>query len=245
MSKLNVKCGFCETNLSRYKTKTNTYFCDIRCKSQWQILQRENQGYTKEWLLDQYFNKNKNCNDIAREIGKDGKTVWNWFNGYGIEINKRGHNYKTNLILDGTSFKGKKHTKETKRKIREARIKDGHVPYLNKDGVHWLKGVKGKKHPSWKGGLTPERQKVYSSLEWVESVKKVWHRDNAICQRCGKHHNTETNRGNFHIHHIITFQYRPTRTDVNNLILLCKKCHRWVHGKGNINNDFIKQAQDV
>lgn len=240
MSKLNVKCNFCEHSIQRRKTKTDTYFCDKYCKGKWQVLQREKKGFTKEWLIEQYFKLGKNCNVIGREIGKDGKTVWNWFNGYGIQINKRGHNYKDNLTLDGSDWIGRKHKQSTKDKIREARLKDGHVPYLNKDGVHWLKGVKGKEHPQWKGGLTPERQSVYSSKEWVECVKKVWKRDNAICQKCGKHHNTEENRGNFHIHHIISFQNKETQTKADNLILLCKSCHLWVHSKKNINNEFIK-----
>ncbi len=114
---------------------------------------------------------------------------------------------------------------------------------LNKDGVHWLKGVTGKEHPSFKGGLTPERQSVYSSEKWCEAVKEVWKRDNATCQNCGKHHNTEKNRGNFHIHHIISFQIKEHQTDSNNLILLCKECHKWVHSKNNINQKFIKKNE--
>ena len=240
MSKLKVKCSFCSKELFRYVTKTENYFCNINCKSNWQVKQREDKGYTKEWLLDQYFNKGKTCNDIAKEINKNSKRVWEWFNQYGIEINKRGANYKKNLVLDGSTFKGKKHKQSTKDKIREARLKDGHVPYLNKDGIHWLKGVKGEKHPSYKGGLTPERQAFYSSEIWSEAVKKVWTRDNAICQNCGKHHNTENNRGNFHIHHIISFQIKEYRSELSNLVLLCKECHRWVHSKKNITKKFIK-----
>lgn len=245
MSKLkDVECSFCQNKIKRRQTKTDNYFCNISCKGKWQVLQRELQGYTREWLVNQYFVLGKNCNVIAKEIGKDGKTVWNWFNGYGIEINKRGANYKENLTLDGSDWKGRKHKESSKEKIRQARLKDGHVPYLNKDGEHWLKGVTGKKHPCWKGGLTPERQKVYSSLEWTEAVKKVWKRDNAFCQNCGKHHNEEKNRGSFHIHHIISFQHRSTRTDVNNLVLLCRKCHIWVHSRKNTENKFIKEIKN-
>ena len=110
MSKLKtVKCDFCQNEIERRQTKTHTYFCNINCKAKWQILQRELQGYTKEWLINQYFVLGKNCNVIAKEIGKDGKTVWNWFSGYGIKINKRGDNHKENLTLDGSDWKGKKH----------------------------------------------------------------------------------------------------------------------------------------
>lgn len=241
MTKNKQKCGFCNSEIMRYPTKTDTYFCNNECKSKWQILQRELQGFTKEWLIEQYFTLGKDCNKIAKEICKDGKTVWNWFNGYGIQINKRGSYYERNLVLDGSTFKDKKHTQKTKDKIRDKCLKDGRVPYLNKDGVHWLKGITGKEHPSYKGGLTPERQSVYSSEKWCEVVKQVWKRDNAFCQNCGKHHNTEKNRGNFHIHHIISFQIKEHRTELDNLVLLCKECHKWVHSKKNINQKFIKK----
>lgn len=233
-----VKCWFCNKELLRYPTKTNAYFCDIKCKANWQTLQREKLGYTKEWLIDQYFNKGKTCNDIAKDIGRDSKRVWEWFKQYGIQVNKRGTNYEKNLLLDGSAFLGKKHKEETKEKIRQARIKDGHVPYL-KNGVHWLKH-EGAKSPMWKGGISPERQKVYSSLEWCEAVKGVWKRDNATCQKCGKHHNTTPYRGTFHIHHIESFMTKEKRTDINNLILLCKECHKWVHSKKNVDKLFIK-----
>jgi len=239
--KFNVKCTYCDTEIKRSKTKTDCYFCNIGCKSLWQKKQRENLGFTKEWLIDQYFNKGKTCNDIAKEIGRNSKRVWEWFKDYDIKIQSRGENKNQQFKKGHKAGVGRVHTDETKRKIRDARIKDGHVPYLNKEGVHWLKGVKGFLHPSFRGGLTPERQSFYSSEEWCEAVKQVWKRDNAICQKCGKSHNTEQNRGNFHIHHIISFQVKEFRSNIDNLLLLCKDCHRWVHSKSNINNQFIKK----
>jgi len=198
----------------------------------------------KEWLFNEYVTNKKSCSEIASSEKRDSKTIWTWVKKFGIPTRKRGAESSGGTFVKGhKKGVGRVHTKETKEKIRQARIKDGHVPYLNKDGVHWLKGVTGKQHPCWTGGLTPERQKVYSSLEWVQAVKKVWKRDNAICQNCGKNHNTEKNRGNFHIHHIISFQHKPTQTDYNNLILLCKKCHIWVHSKKNIENKFITKLK--
>lgn len=198
----------------------------------------------KEWLHSQYVTLKRNCTDIAKDEKRDPKTIWSWVKKYGIKTRKRGADSSPGTFAKGHKFGvGRIHTKETKTKIREARLKDGHVPYL-KNGVHWLKNLESKDHPNYKGGCSPERQSVYSSKEWVEAVKKVWKRDNAICQNCGKHHNTESNRGNFHIHHIITFQNKETRTDFNNLVLLCKGCHKWVHSKNNINLKFIKNVKN-
>lgn len=125
-----------------------------------------------------------------------------------------------------------------------AAITDGRVPWGKGNDPYWI-GVTGDKHPSFKGGLTPERQAVYSSREWVDAVKIVWARDNATCQCCGKHHNTEVNRGNFHIHHIVTFQVKELQTDPENLVLLCKDCHKFVHSKKNVTKQFIKEISNV
>jgi hypothetical protein len=194
----------------------------------------------KEWLQNEYISKKRTCNDIAKELSKDPKTIWAWLKKYNIPTRPRGGHSSSGSFKKGTSlWIGKKHKQETKDKIRNARLKDGHVPYL-KNGVHWLKNTNSENHPNYKGGLSPERQSFYCSMEWIDVVKKVWKRDNAICQNCGKCHNTEKNRGNFHIHHIVSFQIKELRSDLSNLVLLCKECHRWVHSKKNINKKFIK-----
>jgi 5-methylcytosine-specific restriction endonuclease McrA len=196
---------------------------------------------SKEWLEQKYLKDKLSCVEISKLVKKDPKSVWSWLKKYEIPTRKRGAESSTGTFTKGHKKGiGRIHTNETKAKIRDARIKDGHVPYLNKDGVHWLKGKSGSIHTCYKGGLTPERQSHYSSLTWAESVKQVWKRDNAICQRCNKNHNTETNRGNFHIHHIVSFQVKELRSELSNLILLCKECHRWVHSKKNTEKQFIK-----
>lgn len=195
----------------------------------------------KEWLYNEYIVKKRSCDDIAIDEKRDSKTIWSWVKKFDIPTRKRGAESSGGTFKKGHKYGVNRiHTKETKDKIRQARLKDGHVPYLNKDGVHWLKGVTGKGHPSYKGGLTPDRQSFYSSEKWSNVVKEVWKRDNAFCQKCNKHHNTELNRGNFHIHHIVSFQVVELRAELSNLILLCNDCHRWVHSKKNKNKLFIK-----
>lgn len=241
---IKVSCSQCNANLLRRDfpslKKIANHFCDNSCKGMWQRAQREAMGFNKQWLEEQYFVLNKSANQIAREIGRDSKRVWEWIREYGLETRKRGTNYgqhfKKGMI--GT-MTGKKHSPETKAKLKELSIADGRVPWGKGNEPYW-KGKTGEKHPSYKGGLTPERQSCYSSQEWVEAVKTVWHRDNATCQRCGVHHNTEEQRGNFHIHHIVSFQVRESRTEPSNLILLCKPCHKWVHSKKNVNKELLQ-----
>jgi len=201
--------------------------------------QREESGITKEWLYVQYFTLGKDCVQIGKEVGRDPKSVWSWLNGYGFKLRPRGAESSPGTFEIGHKLGiGRVHTKETKRKIRDARLNDGHVPYL-KNGVHWLKGKKGEIHPTWKGGITPQRQSVYSSPEWCDAVKAVWKRDDATCQKCHKRQN-EIRDIKFHIHHIESFMVREKRTDHNNLVLLCPSCHRFVHSKRNKTKLFIK-----
>lgn len=193
----------------------------------------------RDWLYGAYVISKMNCTEIAKECNRDPKTIWSWLKKFEIPTRKRGADSSPGTFKKGHKYGvGRIHTEETKEKLRQARYKDGRVPYL-KDGKHWLKH-EGSVSPMWKGGVTPERQKVYSSIEWSEAVKKVWSRDNATCQRCGKYHNTCENRGTFHIHHIVSFMVEDKRTDYNNLILLCKDCHLWVHSKKNKTKKFLE-----
>jgi len=244
-----VACTQCGNKINRVtwnygKNRPITaFFCDNVCKGQWQKAQREALGYTREWLESEYIQKGRSANDIAREIGRDSKRVWEWIKDYGLPTKPRGNFYGQGFVEGGKSpFLGAKHSDKTKEKIRQARIRDGRIPCI-KDGVHWMHhpDYNGKDHPNWKGGLTPERQAFYSSQEWCEAVKAVWARDNATCQRCGKHHNTAQARGTFHIHHIISFQHKAYRADVDNLLLVCKECHRWIHSKKNKSKQYIKE----
>lgn len=42
-----------------------------------------------------------------------------------------------------------------------------------------------------------------------------------------------------HIHHIIPIENKEYRTDIKNLILLCSKCHGFVHSKKNTDKEFL------
>ena len=95
-------------------------------------------------------------------------------------------------------------------------------------------GRTGENSSNWKGGITPERQEFYISDEWKKACSEVYKRDNAQCQRCG-------NKDNLHVHHIVTFANKELRADIDNLVLLCAKCHRFVHSKKNNNREYIRE----
>jgi hypothetical protein len=98
---------------------------------------------------------------------------------------------------------------------------------------------KGENNSFWKGGATQGRDKELSGQKWKLCIKIVWKRDNATCQKCMEPFKHKPDQ-KFHVHHIKPFRYKIFRFNVNNLILLCKKCHRWVHSRYNTNGELIK-----
>jgi hypothetical protein len=120
-----------------------------------------------------------------------------------------------------------------RRTIKEARA----IKHWGLSGPdNGMYGLTGEKSPNWKGGRTPERQAFYSSREWAEACITVWKRDQATCQRCNK---KQGKNATFHIHHIAPFKVVELRAELTNLILLCRECHSWVHGKKNVNKELI------
>ncbi|WP_366940237.1 HNH endonuclease signature motif containing protein [Gilliamella sp.] len=100
---------------------------------------------------------------------------------------------------------------------------------------------RGENNANWLGGVTPERQEFYATDEWKDCVRTVWKRDGAKCQRCFISFRDASNESAFHIHHIISFKHKKYRADINNLLLVCEKCHRWIHSRHNKSKDFISK----
>ena len=95
----------------------------------------------------------------------------------------------------------------------------------------------GENNWNWRGGKSPDRQEIYSSNEWKKLIVAVYARDNATCRLCGSR---KDNKIKMHIHHIFSFTHFPElRMDCENLVLLCKKCHNFVHSLKNVEKKFI------
>jgi len=211
-------------------------FCDLSCKAEWQ---RTKKPVTKDWLVEKYSVLGMDCNQIAKVVKRDPKSVWNWLKDFQIPTRPRGgdtcpHSFKKGGV---NPFLGRNHTPETRARLRAIALADGRVPYDPKVGSY-MKGKRGAESTRWKGGITPDRQAHYSSEEWKRASKAVWKRDKAICQKCGldKNSNREIS---FDIHHIKSFEHKELRSTVSNLVLLCEPCHYWVHSKKNKKDLFI------
>lgn len=108
------------------------------------------------------------------------------------------------------TMKGKKHTEETKAKMRGR--------------IGWNRGLKGfragEKCHLWKGGITPINEKIRKSLEYKIWRKSVFERDNYTCVWCGA-------KGEINADHIKPFAYFPElRFAIDNGRTLCVPCHK-------------------
>lgn len=257
-------CETCGKEVARGGSKP-ARFCSKECMAVWQRTQKP---VDREWLYQKYVVEKIGAYKIAKMVNRNAGQVRQWLIGYGIPIREKwqgnvpsGGKHQDEQWLRDEYGKG--------RSIAEIAELAEVVPatifrYMKKFGLptrsaaetlrlqgrtNGLSGIdnpmygkRGVESSNWQGGVTPERQAFYSSIEWAEVVPVIWKRDEAACQRCGK---KPVGKGNndFHIHHIASFSVRHLRAEPSNLVLLCKECHTWVHSKANKAKLFIKEHE--
>ena len=235
-----VPCSICGTLVSRNVRLANPrkIYCSIDCKALSQTMHRP---IGKDDLRRLYVDEGQTAVDIGRMVGRDPKSVWNWLKWDGVPTNPRGADIRQHFKNGHKICVGRVMSEASKDKIRQARIADGSKCLFKPNGDHVLKGVRGAAHPSWQGGGTPLRQAFYASDEWKAACVAVWRRADAKCERCGMDHRAiDRTKFAFHVHHVSGFlKYPEMRAQPNNLKLLCQTCHKWVHGKLNINREMI------
>jgi 5-methylcytosine-specific restriction enzyme A len=88
---------------------------------------------------------------------------------------------------------------------------------------------KGIKNPMWKGGISPERVRIWHSLEYKLWREAVFKRDDFKCTWCNKI------GGTLNADHIQLFSERPDlRFAIDNGRTLCKSCHDKRHSKNSL-----------
>jgi len=126
-----------------------------------------------------------------------------------------------------TPWLGKKLSEEHKEKISKA----------NKGQVKpWLsERMSRDKHWNWRGGVTPELQKIRHSKEYDAWRFAVYKRDNYTCQHCKK----KCRGREIVAHHLKNFKDFPKeRFMISNGITLCRKCHKIVHKEIGVKTRF-------
>lgn len=179
--------------------------------------------------------------------------TWKLHNEFGID-NSRFNNLhrrcfqcrhvKERKSLKGrtSSFRGKKHTQASKKKMSIARkgnqnrkgkpFTPDQLEYLRQQTIKAT--PRGKDHPNWKGGMTREQYRDRYGLtpEYIVWRRSVYQRDNYTCQHCG-----DSRGGNLNAHHIKEWsKYPDHRYELDNGITLCVTCHRKVHYGDNSKN---------
>jgi hypothetical protein len=187
-----------------------------------------------------YVDQGQGAPDIGKRFGRDPTTILKWLREAGIATRPRGSNPAVHFQPGHALSYGRKKSREEKRKIRDATVARGGVPYL-RDGQHWLKDAPAEANPNWKGGITAERQAFYRSTEWKVACVVVWKRADAHCERCGADHRRRDRRTEpaFHVHHVVSFAIEALRADPANLALLCRPCHLFVHSAANVAQEFL------
>lgn len=132
-----------------------------------------------------------------------------------------------------STFKGKQHTEEAKQKMRDA-IR----PPSNFKGVPRSPEVRAKislivkknasrgpSHYAWKGGVTPDLERLRNGVDYARWRHEVFKRDNFTCQKCG-----DSRGGNLRGHHLYSFANHPEfRFHGAHGITVCLPCHKKIH----------------
>jgi 5-methylcytosine-specific restriction endonuclease McrA len=146
-----------------------------------------------------------------------------------------------------STFKGHKHTEDTKRRLSLAKRdkpspKRG-IPRTPEERIRISKGVlnspktsRGDKHYAYSHGKRQRNMDDRRSHLYREWRAAVFARDGYKCQDCG-----DSRGGNLRAHHIQPFaKYPEGRFNVTNGITLCHHCHELRHFKPNSTRNIRK-----
>ena len=124
--------------------------------------------------------------------------------------------------LETSRMTGKKHSLETKEKMRLSATGFVHSEESKKKMSASLRGRNtGASNWMWKGGITPENVKIRGSAEMKEWRKAVFTRDDYTCQIC------KERGGVLNADHIKRFAHFPElRFELSNGRTLCLTCHK-------------------
>lgn len=199
------KCVFCgkdkRIRKSNFKKEGN-HFCTRVCKDKWQTT-----GLTGE--NNPFYNK-EHSEETKMKISKSRS---------GINKGEESPNYNTHDVICT-------HCGVTTKKIQY--LIDRSDNLFCSIGCHgkWKSiNIIGNKNPSWNPELTAEeRERKRKYPEYYEFTRAVMKRDKYTCDTCN-YKGTGLN-----VHHLNSYDWdREGRTDIDNGITLCKRCHTKFH----------------
>jgi len=217
-------CKSCKSDYDKIRRKEKSEEISLQRKEKYANLsleQKEKRNSNKKRLI-----VNCKCCNIEIDKRKDSLKEWS---GMCIDCSRKEVSLrpemKEHYIKNGLSFIKKFG------KIPSPKIENRH-----RGKSHHNFGVsrKGKDSFNWKGGVTPENEKIRHSKEYKEWRISVFERDNYTCVNCG-----DDKGGNLNADHIKPFSLFPAlRLDINNGRTLCVYCHKkigWSQSKNKLN----------
>jgi len=197
-----------------------------------------NQFYDRNWLIDEYINKQKSAANIARDIGCKTTTVRYHLIRNNIPIRSRSETQHLSQVIEKNREKntgelngmyGRKHKEDAKELMRIARRNN---PVKQSDERKQLlserwKGCNNPKYgthrfgelnPSWRGGISYGKYCKKFNDEFKEYIRNKFNR---TCYICGK---SEESR-KLHVHHIDYNKNSICNGKSWAFVPLCQKCH--------------------
>lgn len=192
-------------------------------------------------FFDKKHNNRKSCSNFCAYQRRGGWKL-------SEEIRKKFSEIRKKLGIKPPSPKGKKHSKQTRKKqsiiakIRQKKLWEN-SEYRKKMSESHLGKRMGLLNNKWKGGVTPLHKKIRESLEYKLWRIAVFKRDNYTCIWCGM----RSGNGKaviLHADHIKPFAYFPElRFAIDNGRTLCIDCHRKTNTWGERAKRFYEQGK--
>ena len=245
-SKIYVKCSTCGKLIQRTKSQIDrcvNSFCSAECKSI---------GYSKMNKGKNNPNfKNKsrkgNCSNCNKEIIiTDYNKRYSVKNNY-CSVECKAEHQKTTLLGENNpkyrsiececSFCGKKLFKTP------TYIKNRINIYCSQEcKANWQsKYLRGENNPNFDNSISIEDRIIRRNFDgYAYWRREVYKRDNFTCQCCG-----DDKGGNIQAHHLNGYNWDiENRTNVDNGITLCEKCHKNFHNLYGCGDNTKKQFEE-
>ena len=209
----------------------------------------------KDWLILQYWDKERATRDISTELygtEKNSPNILGWMKR--LEIPTRSRTDAVALQWKDNHERRKQQSKWAEKKfaiggtVRDKIIKTMQTEEykekqrISKTGkLNGMYGMYRENNPAWNPEKTDEERLIDRKYrEYKEWRVLVYKRDDYTCQVC-----KDDTGGNLVAHHLNGYNWdKEARTDVNNGVTLCEPCHKEFHSiYGYGDNDLFQFSQ--
>lgn len=187
--------------------------------------------HDEDVLRELYVEDGLSSMDIADKFGVEDNTIRDFLREFGIEIRSTKESHRRKIPKE-LRDEGKLRELYEDLDMRDAEIGDmlgvSQPTVTRWRGIHGIEGrenMSGPDHYAWKDN--PES--IDYGENWFHRRKEARERDNNTCQVCG----FEPDGRNLDVHHIQpikTFDEPEAANTLDNLITLCRSCHRKYEG---------------